>query len=709
MNVSTKVSRDHLKRTAYLYVRQSSMRQVLENTESTKRQYALRGRARALGWTDDHIVVIDSDQGASGAAASWREGFQRLVGEVGTGKAGIVMGLEVSRLARNNADWHRLLEICALTGTLILDEEGVYDPANFNDRLLLGLKGTMSEAELHVLKARLRGGITAKARRGEFRCPLPVGLVYDPAGEVALDPDTQVQETIRHFFDTFARVGSCHRTVRVFRESGILFPNRLRVRGAPSKLLFRPLTTSAAGRVLHNPRYAGAYAYGRRRYRRNAEGKKIVTELEQEDWTSCIPDAHPGYISWERYEENLRILAKNSVGYDATRRPPREGSALLQGLAVCGHCGQRMKARYYDRRGGTEVWYVCWRAAADRAEPSCQSVAGVPIDQVIGKLVGEVVTPAAIEIAVEVRRQLESRLAEADRIRSMSVRRAEHQVELARRRFMMVDPDNRLVADSLEADWNDKLRTLAAAREEYERSRAAEHRGLDERSLARLDTLASDFQALWRDPATPARERKRMLAHIIEDVTLTKLPARGITKIQVRFKGGRTATLEASNPLSSADQVRTPAEVVRAIDELMDEHIYKEIAEILNQRGLRPGGCARSDRPDRPFDSKAVRYVVNAYKLRPRFDRLRDRGLLTTKEMTARLGITACTLRRWVGHGLVTRHAYNGHRYLYEDPGDHPPSKHSSRWDTLVDRSARKLAKELQSERRSPVRGRGAV
>jgi DNA invertase Pin-like site-specific DNA recombinase len=273
MNESLKVQPHHLERGAYLYVRQSSMRQVIENIESTKRQYALRGRAIALGWRDDQIIVIDNDQGESGASAAWREGFQRLVTDVGMGHAGIVMGLEVSRLARNNADWHRLLEICALADTLILDEDGVYDPASFNDRLLLGLKGTMSEAELHVLKARLRGGILNKVRRGEYRCPLPTGFVYDEAGNVVLDPDAQIRETIAYFFETFSRVGSASQVVKVFRNEGLLCPSRLRV---GDTIVFRPLTAWTATRMLNNPRYAGAYAYGRRQYRRALDGKKQV-------------------------------------------------------------------------------------------------------------------------------------------------------------------------------------------------------------------------------------------------------------------------------------------------------------------------------------------------------------------------------------------------------------------------------------------------
>lgn len=691
MNEAGKVQPRHLKRGAYLYVRQSSMRQVLENTESTRRQYALRGRAVALGWAEDRIVIIDADQGESGASASWREGFQRLVADVGMGRAGIVMGLEVSRLARNNADWHRLLEICALSDTLILDEDGVYDPSAFNDRLLLGLKGAMSEAELHVLKARLRGGILTKARRGEYRCPLPVGFAYDPLGQVVLDPDLQVQETIRHFFATFARLGSVHQVVKRFRADGLVFPTRPRGQGSASRVIFQPLTASMAHRVLHNPRFAGAYAYGRRRYRRSAEGSKKVLRLDPAEWTACLPDAHPGYITWDQHQENLKIMAANAVGYDAIRRtPPREGGALLQGKGVCGVCGGRLQVRYQARRGRHDVWYVCWRAAATRGAPACQSIAGGPVDQAVGELVGQAVTPAAIELALEIRRELLRRAHEADALRARAVQRAEQDAEIARQRYMMVDPRNRLVADSLEADWNEKLRQVTLAREEAERNRAGDRARLDDAEIERLANLATDFQQLWSDPGLPARERKRMIAHILEDVTLVKRPELGVTVIHVRFKGGRTETLTTKNPLSSAAQVKTPHEVVAAVDELLNDYIFEEIAEILNERGWRPGGSARAGCADRKFTARHVQYLVHRYKLKWRIDRLRERGFKTPAEMAQHLGIHVQTLERWGEHGLVKRHAYDGYRYLYEDPGPNPPTPTPSRWNTLVERGERR-------------------
>jgi DNA invertase Pin-like site-specific DNA recombinase len=602
------------------------------------------------------------------------------------GHAGIVMGLEVSRLARNNADWHRLLEICALADTLILDEDGVYDPTGFNDRLLLGLKGTMSEAELHVLKARLRGGILNKVRRGEYRCALPTGFVYDGAGNVALDPDLQVRETISHFFETFSRVGSASQTVKVFRNEGVYFPARIR-KGQIT--IFQPLTASTAMRTLHNPRYAGAYVYGRRRYWRSHDGTKKLRTRECDDWLARIPDAHPGYISWEQFRQNLKILEANGRGFEVARAsPPREGGALLQGRAVCGRCGRHLRTRYAARRGGLETWYICDRASGSRGEPNCQSIAGRPIDEAVGTLITEKMTPAAIELALEIRREIEARYEEADRLRHRAIERAQIEVDLAQRRYMLVDPANRLVADTLEREWNDKLRALARAQEERERGRQEDLCVLDEEIQRRLVALTTDFKTLWLDPGVPNRERKRLLACIIEDATLIKSPEDGTTKVHMRFKGGKTETLTTLNPKSSAQQVKTQPKLVDLVDKLLDDHIYSEIADLLNERGLRPGGSARRGQADARFTALRVAYLVHRYGLRPRYERLRDRGMLTKEEAAASLGIHESTLNRWVEHGIVVRHAYNGYAYLYEPFGPNPPVKHSSRWDQLTDRAA---------------------
>lgn len=705
MNAHSKVQPCHLDRGAYLYIRQSSMRQVLENAESTKRQYALRGRAIALGWREEQIVVIDNDQGESGASAAWREGFQRLVSDVGMGHAGIVMGLEVSRLARNNADWQRLLEICALADTLILDEDGVYDPASFNDRLLLGLKGTMSEAELHIIKARLRGGILNKARRGEFRCSLPTGLIYDPAGQVALDPDMQIRETIAHFFETFVRVESAAQTVKAFRKEGLLFPSRLH----NSQTVFRPLTISTAIRALHNPRYAGAYAYGRRQFRRSIDGKKTVRARDNDDWLACIPDAHPGYISWEQHQENLKTLKANGRGYNAARASvPREGPALLQGRAVCGCCGRHLQVRYAARRGRQEAWYVCDRASLYLGEPLCQSIAGSPVDEAVGKLIAEQMTPAAVELALEVRAEIEARHQEADQLRCRAIERAQADAELAQRRFMLVDPNNRLVADTLEGEWNEKLRVLADAREERERARERDHFSLDKAVRERLVAMTVDFHKLWSDPLTPNRERKRLLAHIIEDVTLLKLPMEGTTKVHVRFKGGKNQTLTILSPRPAALQIKTQPGIVELVNRLLDDHIYSEIAELLNQQGHAPGEAARPGRQHVRFTARHVGYIVHQYNLRSRYDRLRERGMLTMQEAAMRLDIHEQTVARWAKFGLITSHAYNGHYCLYELPISDLPQRHSSRWDRLENRVIAR-ATEASQPKLSPEETRGVV
>lgn len=458
-----KVTASHLKRKAYCYVRQSTLKQVFENTESTKRQYALRERAIALGWPIVQIVTVDSDLGQSATSVADRQGFQKLMTEVSLGHAGLVMGLEVSRLARNNADWARLLEICAITDTLILDEEGVYNPTDFNDRLLLNMKGTFSEVELHVLRSRLRGGILSKARRGELKTRLPTGFVYDHNDKIIIDPDKQVQQSIRLFFDIFQRTGAAFATVKAFANDDVKFPCRIHSGTDKGKLKWQRLTSGRAQSILKNPRYTGAYYYGRQRSRKNVDGSTSHFQVPRDEWLVLIKDVHPGYITWEQYEENLRRLRQNAIAYNVIDRktPPREGPCLLQGLAICGKCGQRMTIRYKHRRQERlDPVYLCQRNRIERWESSCQYIPGAAIDEAISKLLLESVSPLTLEVALRVQQELESRFNEADKLRKQQVERAEYEANLARRRFMKVDPDNRLVVDTLEVEWNEKLREL---------------------------------------------------------------------------------------------------------------------------------------------------------------------------------------------------------------------------------------------------------
>ncbi len=656
-----KVTAGHLKRNAYLYVRQSTMRQVFENTESTDRQYALRQRAIALGWPSGQVIVIDSDLGQSGASAVDREGFQQLVAEVGMGRAGIVLGLEVSRLARNSADWHRLLEICALTSTLILDEDGIYDPAHFNDRLLLGLKGTMSEAELHVLRARLRGGLLNKARRGELRCRLPVGLVYDAAGHVVLDPDKQVQETVHLLFETFARTGSLRATIKYFRQQSLLFPARVAAGAHKDELAWAPLSLGRACSAVHNPWYAGAYAFGRGRWRKQPDGRYRHERLPRDQWHVLIRDAHPAYISWqeyERYEQQLRESAK-ALGFERNAGPAREGPALLQGHAVCGLCGSRMNVHYYIRKDGMIPNYVCVGRGRLFGDPLCQSIQGVEIDAAVGQLLVDAITPMALDLALAVQQEITARLDEADRLRHRQVERAQYEADAARQRYMRVDPANRLVADSLEADWNFKLRALADAQEDYQRRRAADRLIVDEQERQRILALATDFPAVWRDPNTPQRERKRMLALLIEDVTLIK--QREITAA-VRFRGGATTTLTLPRPLTAQQMRATHEDVRRHIEGLLDEYTDAQVARILNERGMRTGAGDA-------FGTVSVKWVRRSAKIKCLKERLVEEGWLTVKQVSAYMGITRSAINKRRVQGKLQARICNDHgQWLYWMP-----------------------------------------
>jgi DNA invertase Pin-like site-specific DNA recombinase len=665
-----KITPQHLKRAALLYVRQSTMRQVFENTESTKRQYALRDRAVTLGWPRDEIAVVDGDLGHTATAAGDREGFERVVTEVGMGRVGIVLGLEVSRLARNSSDWHRLLEICALADTLILDEDGVYNPKEFNDRLLLGLKGQMSEAEIHVMKARLHGGILSKALRGELQVPLPTGLVYDTQNRVQLDPDKQVQESFTFLFTTFDRTGSATATMKAFRSNELLFPRRVRKGPQKGGLIWEPLHHQRVLQVVHNPRYAGAFVWGRRKGRRLPNGHTAVKFVAQDEWISLVPGAHAGYITWKQYQANQQRLLENAKAHGDDRRqsPPREGPALLQGLVLCGRCGDRMNVRYSMHHDGQQVpTYLCDRDHTQVGARTCQSLPGASLDEAIGTLLVEMVTPLALEVALSVQDEIQSHLAEASRLRKMQVERAQYEADLARQRFMNVDPNHRLVADGLEADWNAKLRALQDAQERCNRENAADRAPITAEQRARVLALATDFPRLWRDPQTPPRERKRMIRLLIEDVTVNRGE---VITAHVRFRGGSTRTLTLPIPLRAWELKKTSPAVMAEVDALLESHTPGRIATILNQKGHRSGD-------GRLFTRKMVFDLVKDNEaLKSRYERLRNRGFLTQEEMAERLGITPGTVRTWARHGLLNAYPYTDRgQCLYEPPGEHPPRR----------------------------------
>jgi DNA invertase Pin-like site-specific DNA recombinase len=676
---ASKVTAAHLSRRALLYIRQSSLKQVIHNTESAIRQYDLRSKAISLGWDAGQITVIDIDQGRSGASAADREGFQQLVAEVSLGRAGIVLGLECSRLARNNADWHQLLEICAMTGTLICDEDGLYDPRAFNDRLVLGMKGQISEAELHFIRARLRGGQLSKARRGELILPLPVGLVYDAAGQVILDPDTAIQGALRHLFTTFEATGSATACVKAFRAAGLSFPWRHLKGPRKGEVDWKPLQHHAVLRVLHNPRYAGCFTYGRHSYHQNPSGKAGKKLLPREEWTSFIPGAHPGYITVDQYNAHIAKLAANAAahGRDRAAGPPREGAALLQGIIACGRWRNRMTVRYHQRDGQELPTYVCQRDGIDNARPICAAIPGHTLDQRIGQLLLDTLTPLAVEAALQVSAELQHRAAEADNLRAAHIERARYHADLARRRYLAVDPANRLVADTLEADWNTALRALNQAQQAYEQARTQHTGQLTDTQKHRIGQLVTDLPGIWNDPATPARERKRIARLLLTDITVTRTS--DTITAHTRLAGGQHHTLTLPVPKRAWELRQTPPAVVAEIDRLLNHHTCAQIAEILNDRGLTSG-------ERRPFRPVTVQRIIRDYHLRSRHDRLRDAGLLTLTEMAAALGVAKVTVKAWHHAGLVSGQRYNDKgQMLYNPPGPNPPVPHYGR-PRLADR-----------------------
>lgn len=656
-----KVTSAHLERDAYLYIRQSTARQVIENTESTLRQYALRERAVTYGWPLERIHVIDNDLGKSGASAQHRDGFQSLVSEVALGKAGIVMGLEVSRLARNSADWHRLIELCAMAGTLILDQDGTYDPTCFNDRLVLGLKGTMSEAELHILKARMRGGVLNKARRGELEMMPPVGLAYRDNSVLGLDPDAAVQAALRLAFDTFERTGSAFLTVRQLMEGHVLFPSRQRTGIKKGDLTWAHPTHSRILKLLRNPRYAGAFVYGRTRTRPRPDGKIKTKTLPVAEWMHVFPQSHTGYISWEQFLANQQRLAQNAMAFGKQRStgPVREGPALLQGHVLCGICGTRMTIQYNHVRDRLVPIYRCQEDTVRLGGRVCQSIRGVALDQAISDLLIELMSPMTMDIALAVQQEIEARIGETDALRRAQLERAGYEAELARRRYMKADPDNRLVVNNLEAEWNDKLRTHLAAQEEYEQQSEQARKLIDSQTRQMLSSLVSDFPRVWNDTTVPSRERKRIVHLLIEDVTLIKTD---VITAQVRLRGGATRTLVVPVGLPAWMLRKAAPEVIAMIDELLDMHSELEVTAILKERGVRTYQQI-------PYNLDSVVRLRDIYQLRTRRERLVAQGYTTLHNLRLKLQVSQGAIKLWRKNGLLPlrRHGDQS-RCLYGAP-----------------------------------------
>ena len=591
-NHNPKIRPDHLDRPAFVYVRQSTFFQVRENTASAARQYDLKQRAQDLGWSPASITVIDQDQGLSGSSAVGRDGFQFLLAQVGLGRAGAVLSLEASRLARSCSDWYRLLEICALTDTLVIDEDGVYDPSQYADRLLLGILGAISEAELHWLRNRLLGGKLARAEQGELRMRPPAGLVFDTARRLVLDPDEEVQQAVRLLFGLFEQTGSALAVVKHFSDHCLLFPDRLWGKSHDGELLWKPLQHGRVLDVLHNPRYAGAFVYGRTQTRTLTlpqEAPRVKGRTRRvaiADWPIVRHHAHPGYISWEQFLRNQQCLDDNcTVSGNDRRGAVREGHALLQGLVLCGRCGRRMTVRYTSN--GTTPSYECNQVHKQQGGPTCQFVRGDGVDAAVACLFLNALQPAQLEVSLATLEQIEDQERQVERQWHLHLERARYEADLARRRFLAVEPENRLVARNLEKDWNEKL----AAVEQLEREQASLPAGAAQRlspeERQRILGLAEDLPALWHAPTTTPAEHKQLLRLLLKDVTLTKEAS--TIRVALRWQTGACQTLEVPRPPRSCDARRTPAEVVTRVRVLAADHTDRQVAERLNAEGWKSG------------------------------------------------------------------------------------------------------------------------
>ena len=513
----------------------------------------------------------------------------------------------------------------------------------------------------------------SKARRGELITPLPVGLVYDAAGHVILDPDTAVRGALAHLFATFEATGSASACVKAFNAAGLRFPWRHLKGPRKGEIDWKPLQHHTVLRVLHNPRYAGCFTYGRHRYHQQPGGKMTSRLLPREEWISFIPGVHPGYITLGQYDANRDRLTANAAahGRDRVTGPPREGTALLQGIIICGRCGGRMTVRYHQRGDQDLPTYVCQRDGIANGHRICTTIPGHSLDQRIGMLLIETLTPLAIEAALTVQAELQHRAGEADALRAAHVERARYHADLARRRYLAVDPANRLVADTLEADWNTSLRAQNEAQEAYDNARQQHLRQLTDAQKARIQQLVTDLPAIWNDPLTPARERKRIARLLLTDVTITR--TRDTITAHVRLPAGQHHTLTMPIPLTAAQLRKTPAAAVTAIDELLDRHTHAQIAGILNDRGLTSG-------EGRPFHRLIIRNIRDEYGLRSREQRLRDAGMLTLPQMAGRLGVPAKTVKIWHHAGLITGHPCNDKgQCLYPPPGENPPARAQGR------------------------------
>jgi DNA invertase Pin-like site-specific DNA recombinase len=655
--MNTKITQSHQSKPAYIYVRQSTLAQVRHNQESTERQYALQDKALALGWPQRSIRVLDRDLGMSGAQITGREDFKTLVADVSMSQVGAVFALEVSRLARSNLDWHRLLELCALTHTLVIDADGCYDPGDFNDGLLLGLKGTMAQAELHFLRGRLLGGKLNKAQKGELRFPLPVGFCYDDQGRTVVDPDDEVRGAVQLVFRLFQETGSAYAVVQRFAQDGLRFPKRAYGGAWAGKLIWGRLSHGRVLTLIRNPSYAGTYVFGRYQYAKSitpeGEVRKNMRAVPMPDWRVHLPEHHEGYITVEEFDQNRQRLAHNRTNGEGTvlSGPAREGLALLQGLLLCGTCGRSLTMRYQGNGGIYPIYECNWRRREGLATKNCLDVRTDLLDDAICDEVFKALKPAELELALAALNELEQRDQAIMRQWQMRIERAEYECALAERRYEEVDPSNRLVAASLERRWNEALLHLDKVKAEAAAFQNQKARVVTPEQKSKILALARDLPRVWRAATTQAKDRKRMLRLLIRDITVEKLPDTRQVVLHVRWQGGACSDTTVELPRRIADRLRYPPQIVDRVRELSHQLSDPQIAEAMNQQGLHSSRGL-------PFTLAMIKWIRYRYAI-PSVC-LKRAEELTVQQLADRLAVSIHFVHYWIKHGVIEARQLDG-------------------------------------------------
>ncbi len=585
----SKIRAEHLAKLAIVYVRQSSFQQVLENRESTARQYALADYAQTLGWPAERVMIIDQDQGQSGASAEHRQGFQQLLAEVTMDHVGIVLGLEMSRLARNSKDWHHLLEVCAIFNTLLGDQDGIYDADDPNDRLLLGLRGTMSEVELHTMRNRLDRGRLNKAARGELFYSVPMGYVRVAKDSVELDPDQQARDVVHLIFDKFDEIGSLYGLFQYLVRNDIRLPIRLRSGANKGQLEWRRAGLPTLSQVLHHPIYAGAYTHGRRPADPKSGypgGKRRVQNwLPLEQWPVLIKDHLPAYITWQRYLNNQARLKQNQTG-PGSPGPPREGCALLPGLLVCGNCGRKMNVSY---RAKDRAYYSCLRHLMEGTEQACYGLQARVLDELIAQHVLLALQPAALELSVQACADIERERERLHKHWQQTLQRTQYDVDLAQRRYQAVDPTHRLVASTLEQQWEQALRKQRQIQDDYDRFQQQTPAQLSQSERIRILQLAGDIPALWHSAETTNKDRQAIVRCLLERVVVRVPPDSEYVDATLYWAGGHESNHQIVRPVATYAQLRDFEGLMSRVAALREAgHTASKIAEVLNAEGFYP-------------------------------------------------------------------------------------------------------------------------